>query len=58
MVSQRSKRELTETIYPRYLKANRAVKEQNLAKFVAVNDYCRAYAIRLLKFQIVPLLTS
>jgi hypothetical protein len=49
MMSQRSKRELVEAIYPRYLKANRADKEQILDEFVAATGYHRKYAIRLLK---------
>lgn len=48
-MSQRSKRELVEAIYPRYLKANRAGKEQILDEFVAATGYHRKYAIRLLK---------
>ena len=35
MMSQRSKRELTEAIRPRYLKANKSSKEQILNEFVA-----------------------
>ena len=49
MMSQRSKREMIETIQPRYLKANKAGKEQILDEFVAVTGYHRKYAIRVLK---------
>jgi len=49
MMSQRSKHELAETIWPRYLKANRAQKVQILNEFVAATGYHRKYAIRLLK---------
>lgn len=49
MMSQRSKHELVEAIYPRYLKANRAGKQQILDEFVAATGYHRKYAIRLLK---------
>jgi hypothetical protein len=48
MMSQRSKRELTEAIRPRYLKANKSSKEQILNEFVAATGYHRKYAIRLL----------
>jgi len=49
MMSQRSKRELAEAIRPRYLKANKATKEQILNEFIASTGYHRKYAIRLLK---------
>jgi len=49
MMSQRSKKELIETIRPRYLKANKAGKEQILDELVATAGYHRKYAIRLLK---------
>jgi hypothetical protein len=49
MMSQRSKRELIETIHPRYLKANKAGKEQILDEFIAITGYHRKYAIRVLK---------
>ncbi|MEL7646439.1 MAG: DDE-type integrase/transposase/recombinase [Anaerolineaceae bacterium] len=49
MMSQRSKHELLEAIWPRYLKANRAQKAQILNEFVAATGYHRKYAIRLLK---------
>jgi hypothetical protein len=48
MMRQRSKRELTEAIRPRYLKANKSSKEQILNEFVATTGYHRKYAIRLL----------
>jgi hypothetical protein len=48
MMSQRSKRELTEAIRARYMKANKNSKEQILNEFVAVTGYHRKYAIRLL----------
>jgi hypothetical protein len=48
MMSQRSKRELTEVIRPRYLKANKTKKEQILNEYVAATGYHRKYAIRLL----------
>ena len=49
MMSQRSKREMIEAIRPRYLKANRAGKEQILDEFMATTGYHRKYAIRVLK---------
>ncbi|RPI23274.1 MAG: transposase [Chloroflexota bacterium] len=49
MMSQRSKREMIETIRPRYLKANKAGKEHILNEFVATTGYHRKYAIRVLK---------
>lgn len=49
MMSQRSKREMVETIHPRYLKANKAGKGQILDEFIAVTGYHRKYAIRVLK---------
>jgi Integrase core domain. len=49
MMSQRSKREMIETIRPRYLKANKAEKEHILSEFVSSTGYHRKYAIRLLK---------
>ena len=49
MMSQRSKREMIEAIHPRYLKANRAGKEQILDEFVATTGYHRKYAIRVLR---------
>jgi hypothetical protein len=49
MMSQRSKREMIETIQPRYLKANKAGKAQILDEFIAVTGYHRKYAIRVLR---------
>lgn len=49
MMSQRSKRELLETIRPRYLKTNKTGKERILDEFVAATGYHRKYAIRVLK---------
>ncbi len=49
MVSQRSKREMIAAIQPRYLKANKAGKEQILNEFIATTGYHRKYAIRVLK---------
>lgn len=48
-MSQRSKRELLETIRPRYLKTNKAGKGQILDEFVAATGYHRKYAMRVLK---------
>ena len=49
MMSQRSKREMIEAIQPRYMKANKAGKEQILDEFIATTGYHRKYAIRVLK---------
>lgn len=49
MMSQRSKREMIAAIQPRYLKANKAGKEQILNEFIATTGYHRKYAIRVLK---------
>jgi uncharacterized protein YueI len=49
MMSQRSKRELSEAIRPRYLKASKAGKEKILDEFVAATGYHRKYAIRVLR---------
>jgi len=49
MMSQRSKKELVEVVWPRYLKANRPQKTQILNEFVAATGYHRKYAIRLLE---------
>jgi hypothetical protein len=48
-MSQRSKREMIESIRPRYLKANRATKTQILDEFIATTGYHRKYALRVLK---------
>jgi hypothetical protein len=49
MMSQGSKRELVTAIRPRYLKANKAGKEQILNEFTATTGYHRKSAIRVLK---------
>jgi hypothetical protein len=49
MMSQRSKRELLEAVYPRYLKANRKGKTKIADEFVAATGYHRKYALRILK---------
>ena len=48
MMSQRSKKELVETIQPRYKKATKSEKQQILNEFVATTGYHRKYAIRIL----------
>ena len=48
MMSQGSKRELLETIRPRYRKASKKEKQTILDEFVAVTGYHRKYAIRIL----------
>ena len=49
MMSQRSKRELWETIQPRYLKTSKAEKQKILDEFIAVTGFHRKYAIRILR---------
>lgn len=49
MMSQQSKRELAEAIYPRYLKASRKEKKVILDEFIAATGYHRKHAIRLLR---------
>lgn len=49
MMSKRSKRELTEAIQPRYLKAGKTEKAKILDEFTAATGYHRKYAIKLLK---------
>jgi len=49
MMSQQSKRELWETIQPRYLRANKAEKHKILDEFVATTGFHCKYAIRILK---------
>lgn len=49
MMSQRSKREMIESIRPRYLKASRSGKQQILDEFIATTGYHRKYAIRVLR---------
>ena len=48
-MTSESKRELYETIRPRYLKANKAKKELILNEFCATTGYHRKHAIRLLR---------
>jgi len=48
MVSQKSKKELLETVRPRYRKAGRKEKQKILDEFVAVTGYHRKYEIRVL----------
>lgn len=48
-MSQGSKRELVETIRPRYLKAPRTEKSSIIDEFIAVTGHHRKYATRLLK---------
>ena len=54
MMSQRSKRELLETIRLRYLKANKTGKHRILDEYVAATGYHRKYAIRVLKHDAKP----
>jgi hypothetical protein len=49
MMSQRSKREMIETVKPRYLKANKSRKVQILNELIATTGYNRKYAIRVLR---------
>ena len=49
MMSQRSKRELWETIQPRYLKESKTGKQKILDEFIAATGYHRKYAIRILR---------
>jgi hypothetical protein len=49
MMSQRSKRELSEALRARYLNARKADKEKILDEFVAATGYHRKYAIRILR---------
>ena len=49
MMSKRSKRELAEEIYPRYLQARKTDKIKILDEFTAATGYHRKYAIKLLK---------
>lgn len=49
MMSQGSKRELVETIRPRYLKAPRKEKSSIIDEFIAITGNHRKYAIRLLR---------
>ena len=54
MMSQRSKKELTEAIRGRYLKASKKKKQQILNEFIAATGYHRKYAIRLLNHGPAP----
>jgi hypothetical protein len=49
MMSQHSKRELVDTIRPRYLKAPRKEKSSIIDEFIAITGYHRKHAIRLLR---------
>lgn len=49
MMSQRSKKELSEAIRLRYLRGTKTEKERILDEFVAATGYHRKYAIRILK---------
>jgi len=48
-MSQRSKRELLDSVQPRYLKARKVEKQKMLDEFTAATGYHRKYALRLLK---------
>ena len=50
-MSLKSKRELCETVQPRYLKANKVEKQKMLDEFTATTGYHRKHAIRVLKTQ-------
>jgi hypothetical protein len=52
MMSLKSKRELLETIRPRYVKANKAEKQKMLDEFTYATGYHRKYAVRVLKNQV------
>jgi hypothetical protein len=49
MMSQRSKRELWETVQPRYLIAPKSEKQKILDEFIAATGFHRKYANRILK---------
>ena len=49
MMSPLSKRELLESVQPRYLKAKKAEKQAMLDEFTAATGFHRKYALRLLK---------
>jgi hypothetical protein len=49
MMSQHSKRELLESVQPRYLKARKVEKQKMLDEFTAATGFHRKYALRLLK---------
>ena len=50
-MSHKSKRELLETVQPRYLKANKVDKQKILDEFASATGYHRKHAIRVLKNQ-------
>ena len=52
MMRLKSKRELLETVQPRYLKANKREKQKILDEFTCATGYHRKYAIRVLKNQV------
>jgi hypothetical protein len=54
MMSSRSKREMIETIQPRYLKASKAEKQRILDELIATTGYHRKHAIRVLKHGFKP----
>jgi len=54
MMSQRSKKELTKAIRPRYLKAGKEEKRRILDEFVATTGYHRKHAIRILRHEPKP----
>jgi hypothetical protein len=49
MMTKRSRRELLETLQPRYLRAKRAEKRRMLDEFTAATGFHRKYAVRLLR---------
>jgi hypothetical protein len=49
MMSLKSKCELLEVVWPRYLKANKAEKQKILDEFTSATGYHRKHAIRVLK---------
>ncbi len=51
-MSLKSKRELSEAIRPRYLKASKVEKQKMLDEFTLATGYHRKYAIRVLKNQV------
>lgn len=51
MMSLKSKRELLESVRPRYLKASKLEKQKMLDEFTSATGYHRKYAIRVLKNQ-------
>jgi hypothetical protein len=54
MMSQRSKREMIESIRPRYLRASKSGKKQILDELVATTGLHRKYAIRVMKHGYKP----